>query len=837
VKMMGFEFYVRYCAWRAYNLQIYKIAAFFLHKPPPDTIGLCKVCVNLGLSRENFVYQPKYDDSRFIRQPVQLQDRLWSAGRREGNGEGPPLEEMELGNARIIGKRGYICAFCRLVWKSAQDQMLSSRPVEFNAMVAYATWQIDGRQILSKGSRKMLTARPQNRRIRIHWKKGANGFSRHRGMVLNDSFIVLLADEERRENFLGRRIELEIGKSITLAKGWVEQCRRHHSHNNDITAEELSDWTEAVGQKLRLVDVEQMRTVSYIADAEPFPQYVALSHNWERKHALHFRGHQIQEFERLGSKGGIRDIWSNIPRTVQDAINLVKRLGFRFLWVDMLCIIYEHEDHQTMAQIYSKAVLTICAADSESPETGLIALDQTRTSPVQHIGKCGPGLELMVSHPAETFLNLNPSSWNKRDWTFQERILSSRCLIFVAGRVYWQCRDATASEDIVHDLRESSWSVDMLYNLLHELGDKGDWSDRYRATRAYLRCVEEYTHRQLADPDDILVEFDTVGRLLCTSLKTDLLYGLPSSFLDLALLWEFKEAPSKVQRRQLFTRVSFPTWSWCGWESPVTYRTSTLTGILTNISHWIAEHTWISWYIKDRYNITRLLHKSGQEPIVGSKKLDNTLAMFKTEEKWTHDKTLGPREVVMQPLQQQLPRPVKWPDRNRSMFFKSIPNIEFDSMDVDREEPENVELRDTKYLQFWTWSGFFRLHHTPLPTSSNLGPGLSRFGILDDMNDFCGTIVLPDQWAGRIPQEPTTDTVYEFVAISEAKNFSTEEFDGWTYYIPKEKEESEWDLWYVLLVEKIDDVVVKRMGLGKVFQDAFENSCSPGKEWREFIMA
>ena len=41
----------------------------------------------------------------------------------------------------------------------------------------------------------------------------------------------------------------------------------------------------------------------------------------------------------------------------------------------------------------------------------------------------------------------------------------------------------------------------------------------------------------------------------------------------------------------------------------------------------------------------------------------------------------------------------------------------------------------------------------------------------------------------------------------------------------------------MLLVEKIDDVVVKRMGLGKVFQDAFENSCSPGKEWREFIMA
>jgi hypothetical protein len=818
----------------AHNLQIYKIAAVFLYAPQPDTIGLCGVCTNLGLSREKFVYQPKYDDRRFTRQPVQLQERLWSMGRREKNGADLPVKEIELGSVRVLGKRGYICAFCRLVWKSAQDQMLSSKPVEFNAMVAYATWQIDGRQILSKGSRKMLAAKPQNRRIRIRWRKGASDFSHHRGMVLNDAFIVLLADKERRENFLGHRIE--IGESIMLVKGWVEQCRRHHSHNNDIAAEELSDWVEEAGQNFRLIDVEQMRTVSHMADTAGLPQYIALSYTWGTNHPLYYRKDQSQEFERLGSRAGVREIWDKIPRTIQDAIDLVRKLGFRFLWVDMLCSFYEDlkVDHRAMAQIYSKAVLTICAADGDGPAAGLVALHPNNRFPIQHIGKCGPGLELMVSHPAETFLNLSPSTWNKCGWTFQERILSTRCLIFVADRVYWQCRDATASEDIVNDSRESSWSVDMLYNPLHVLGDNGDWSDGDRAIRAYLRCVEEYTPRQLAQPDDMLLAFQSVGQLLCKSLKTDLLYGLPSAFLDLALLWEFKEAPSKSQRRQVYIR-GFPTWSWSGWEGPVTYRTSTLAGILSNVSHWISERTWISWYVRDRYNISRLLHKSGRESLTSSIKLDNTLSMLKTEGKWTHNRT---REVATgSQQQQQFSHPVKWPDRNRSMFFKSVPNLEFDMMDVDREDSEDLEQRDTKYLQFWTWSGFFRLLHKPLPTSSNLGPGLSRFGILDDRNDFCGTIILPDQWAGRLVQDSSIDPVYELVAISEAKNFAPEEFDGWTYYIPKEKEESKWDLWYVLLVEKINDVVVKRVGLGKVFQDAFENSCSPGKEWREFIMA
>jgi hypothetical protein len=169
------------------------------------------------------------------------------------------------------------------------------------------------------------------------------------------------------------------------------------------------------------------------------------------------------------------------------------------------------------------------------------------------------------------------------------------------------------------------------------------------------------------------------------------------------------------------------------------------------------------------------------------------------------------------------------------MFFKSVPNLRFDTMDIDNESPEDFAHRDTKYLQFWTWSGFFRLRDWPPERSSTLAPGLSRFCVLDTNSDFCGTVVLADTWV--LDKPAPGDAVYEMVAISEAKDFTPDEFHGWTYYITKEREESAWDLWYVLVVEKVDDVVVRRMGLGKVFQEAFENSCSPGKEWREFIMA
>lgn len=38
------------------------------------------------------------------------------------------------------------------------------------------------------------------------------------------------------------------------------------------------------------------------------------------------------------------------------------------------------------------------------------------------------------------------------------------------------------------------------------------------------------------------------------------------------------------------------------------------------------------------------------------------------------------------------------------------------------------------------------------------------------------------------------------------------------------------------LVEKTMEGVVQRVGLGKVFKEAFQNPCLPGLEWKEIIL-
>jgi hypothetical protein len=77
----------------------------------------------------------------------------------------------------------------------------------------------------------------------------------------------------------------------------------------------------------------------------------------------------------------------------------------------------------------------------------------------------------------------------------------------------------------------------------------------------------------------------------------------------------------------------------------------------------------------------------------------------------------------------------------------------------------------------------------------------------------------------------------EFVAISDAKLFHEDEYNDWANYIPMERNQSTWDLYYVWLIEYRDDIAY-RVGLGKVYKEAFKkNSCKPGeRRWKEFIL-
>ena len=117
---------------------------------------------------------------------------------------------------------------------------------------------------------------------------------------------------------------------------------------------------------IEIIDEDHLR----LASEQPDGLYAALSYCWG--------GHQPFQTTRETSTSNFQGFTLvGLPKTLQDAILLTRKLGLQFLWVDSLCIVQDDSDDKAkelskMAEYYTKAHITICAAD-EKCTTGFLA--------------------------------------------------------------------------------------------------------------------------------------------------------------------------------------------------------------------------------------------------------------------------------------------------------------------------------------------------------------------------------------------------------------------------------------------------------------------------------
>ncbi len=412
-------------------------------------------------------------------------------------------------------------------------------------------WLIDGQQQHGIGDDQEQTYHARTRRIHIYSEPKA----------FRDAYLVLLADDAPSPLFFGR-IMPRYETNYSLLRQWSSLCERCHGPvcNKPLAPKitEIGGW-----RALRLVDVERQCIVS----APSISRYIALSYLWGRNARTHFRA-TTKNIDFLGVPGSLAKI--ELSKTILDAIILVANLGERYLWVDSLCLAFNgargdsFEDYH-VDTIYANAFLTVIAGTGSDHDAGLPGVQPNSRVIEQEVEKCGSNLRLMLTYLAEDYIRT--SEWDTRGWTFQERLLSRRCLLFVNGRIYFQCRQTTFCEDIVGEQEEVGWSLD----------STGMPSRIFRGPPSlqYICAVQLYTQRKLTLESDILRAFEGVANVLQRHMKTDFLYGLPESMLDYALLWE--------SAQQLRRRPDFPSWSWAGWVGEVQWNVS-------------LPRTWIAWY-------------------------------------------------------------------------------------------------------------------------------------------------------------------------------------------------------------------------------------------------
>ena len=375
---------------------------------------------------------------------------------------------------------------------------------------------------------------------------------------------------------------------ISRMRNCLNACEKHHGS-------ECSEhgFKDAMRQPdfVRLLDVVDLCIVT-----PPNPatcRFVALSYVWGKT-----KPPKLNDYLSLSMPGSLERFMPAMPHTIVDAFEVIRGLGERYLWVDALCIPQDNpkeaqEQIENMDRIYGSALLTVVAAEGADSSTGLVGVKR------HDLSKFGAGKMRWIQQPlAEMqdgvhiiapFANdqqVESSAWNSRAWTFQERLLSKRFLVFGAGEATWHCRQMTAREDML--VKDSGYGEPLQGWLSLRPEHLGvnvaeHWKDgsfemtrhgethlvRSGAFHEYAKMIEQYTHRSMTYDYDMLNALGGLLQIFEQSFKSDIAYGLPEVLFDIALLWRPTE--QLMLRRDAGHGAAFPSWSWAGWKGRVAY--------------------------------------------------------------------------------------------------------------------------------------------------------------------------------------------------------------------------------------------------------------------------
>ncbi|KAF6822897.1 heterokaryon incompatibility protein [Colletotrichum plurivorum] len=199
---------------------------------------------------------------------------------------------------------------------------------------------------------------------------------------------------------------------VRRLSSWVSTCETCHHDSCMVDPLGFAETFPGLSV-LRLVDVEQQCLV----EIQEVPQYVALSYVWGEVPSLRL---SITNRPQLTKPGGIKAAWDSIPRTIRDAILLVKKLGKRYLWVDTLCLVQNDQEDlgsgvNIMDQIYEASWLTIVAACGQNANAGLPGVQGSSRLKVDIGSRVTESTSLGIYEPLDILLGC--SVYSSRAWT------------------------------------------------------------------------------------------------------------------------------------------------------------------------------------------------------------------------------------------------------------------------------------------------------------------------------------------------------------------------------------------------------------------------------------
>lgn len=323
----------------------------------------------------------------------------------------------------------------------------------------------------------------------------------------------------------------------------------------------------------------------FVTDGE-MGQYLALSHCWGKPRFLTTTTANIDKHKICVSM-------SDMPQNFQDAVIVARRLGFRYLWIDSLCIIQDSEsdwlnESVKMGSIYANSSLTIAASSAAKSGDGfLLHKNPLEITPYECVvalpsAECGLAHPWHINSPAP--ITYEDGGFEKgvrsvplhhRAWVLQERVVSPRTIHYVQDQVLWECTSHAATEfDYIQAETLRSPSLGFAPYL-----DGGHYGQRNThitsekflsqspSYRDWYDILMDYTSRSLTHSKDRMPAIWALAQEMQTRTNGTYIGGLWLVELTYGLLFRRTISSSRTTT----PAVDAPSWSWASLETPVVW--------------------------------------------------------------------------------------------------------------------------------------------------------------------------------------------------------------------------------------------------------------------------
>ncbi|OAG07311.1 HET-domain-containing protein [Paraphaeosphaeria sporulosa] len=379
-------------------------------------------------------------------------------------------------------------------------------------------------------------------------------------------------------------------QTMTQAKTWINDCKEYH-----MKCQRQEDSYDLPTRLVRVDyaedgdDREIFASLCRGSTLPPGTQYLTLSHLWGKHEFLKLMKNNVCQWE--------NSIPTNqLSPSFQDALYMTRSLGFKFIWIDSLCIIQDdlqdwEQESEAMCRIYKGAVCNIAASARQTSDghgflpssrylepvvPPLVHIDWHASPVIQSRNVCGRDFVISEAFPQR---NLRTDELYDRAWVLQEEMLALRTLHCQGDQIYWECRTS-----ICNEVWPSGWATSLGRYRESEgtiapfllTTDDIEASQAGLAYTVWLEMVSSYSRRAISYGTDRLPALAGIAADTAFLLNDTYASGIWQKALHNGVLYQsrgtLQSCEEPPQPLPLWDKV--PSWSWASLDRPVVFVTT-----------------------------------------------------------------------------------------------------------------------------------------------------------------------------------------------------------------------------------------------------------------------